>query len=286
MQKHTSKALTKPWNRQNRFEKAHLIANALRASRGVRPGPPAFQNPAVADLISRVYGITLADIQLDDPDQAVRQIVTEKWGDGPSVSGTEFTLIAPDLLRRVDAGIPLEKRGAHFYLIDAELRHTAGQTGVERAVLRWEPVHRTIPSWRLRTTVALRRLLHDAHPEVAAFQRDQRSGEFYWNDFPYVYLWLEKTTDGEWVVTTRFDQLTEGLADLKPRWRAGMKKLRKKMSGQSDAIRRRGHDKLFAPWDPENLQPAAILFVAYHDMLEEEGFFELEKYRKFKRPMI
>ena len=200
------------------------------------------------------------------------------------MAGTEFTLIAPDLLRRVDAGIPLEERGAHFHLIDAELRHTAGQTSVERAVLRWEPVHRTIPSWRLRTAVALRELLHDAHPEVALFQRDRWGRGFYWNDFPYVYLWIEETADGEWVVTTRFDQLTEGFADLKPRWRAGMRKLREKMPGQSDAIRRSGRDKLSAPWDLGNLHPAAMLFVGYHDMLEEEGFFDLEMYRKFKRP--
>ena len=284
VKKHTSSALTQPWNRQNRFEKAHLVANALRASRGVRSGPPALQNPAVADVVGRVYGIPVAELQLDDPAEAVRQIVNEKWGAGPSVAGTEFTLIAPDLLRRVDAGIPLEERGAHFYLIDAELRHTAGQTGVERAVLRWEPVHRTIPSWRLRTAVALRELLHDAHPEVALFQRDPWGGEFYWNDFPYVYLWIEETADGEWVVTTRFDQLTEGFADLKPRWRAGMRKLREKMPGQSDAIRRSGRDKLSAPWDLGNLHPAAMLFVGYHDMLEEEGFFDLEMYRKFKRP--
>jgi len=55
------------------------------------------------------------------------------------------------------------------------------------------------------------------------------------------------------------------------------------MPGQSDAIRRRGRDKLSAPWDPENLHPAEMLFVGYHDMLKEEGFFDVEKYRKFKR---
>jgi len=55
------------------------------------------------------------------------------------------------------------------------------------------------------------------------------------------------------------------------------------MPGQSEAIRRSGHDKLSAPWDLENLHPAAMLFIGYYDMLKEEGFFDVEKCRKFKR---
>jgi hypothetical protein len=62
-----------------------------------------------------------------------------------------------------------------------------------------------------------------------------------------------------------------------------MRKLREKMPGQSEAIRRSGRDKLSAPWDLETLHPAAMLFIGYHDMLKEEGFFDVEKYRKFKR---
>ncbi len=69
---------------------------------------------------------------VDNPDEAIGEIVGGRWGDKSSVAGTEFTLVATDLAGRVSAGIPLEQRGAHFNLIDAELRHGLGPTAAHR----------------------------------------------------------------------------------------------------------------------------------------------------------
>jgi hypothetical protein len=284
VERHTPGALDEPWECKNRFEKAHLVSNALRATHGTPPAPPILQNTAVNSLTTRLYDMPLADIALDDPDQAVREIVAKKWGEAPSAAGTEFTLIAPDLSRRVSAGIPLEKRGARFHIINAELRHSSGQSGMERALLRWEPVHRTTTTYHIQTAVTLYQHLHEIRPEAASLQCSPSYRGFYWHDFDQVYLWVREISRGEWIVETRFDSLTEGLADLKPKWRAGMRKLRQRLREQNDEIRQSSRDKLLAPWDIDNLQPATMLFAGYYDMLEEEGFFDLGKYRWYRRP--
>jgi hypothetical protein len=107
---------------------------------------------------------------------------------------------------------------------------------------------------------------------------------FYWHDFGHVYLRVHQDGHGGWIATTRFDSLTGGLADLKPRWRAGMRKLRRTLPDQDPEIRKSGRDKLFVPWNINNLDPAVTLFAAYYDMLEEEGFFQLDRYRWYRRP--
>ncbi|MFW6082760.1 MAG: hypothetical protein ACOC8C_01760, partial [Chloroflexota bacterium] len=276
--------LDRAWDRYDRFEKAHLLANALRTARGAASGPPASERSVVADVIYRIYGVPLAGLPLRDPWEAAQQIVDETWGGAVPEAGTEFTIVAPGLSRRVDDAIPLEQRGGHFNLIDADLRHTAGPGGVERAILRWQPVHRTVPTRHVRTATALRRLLRDTHPEAGLLQHRSSSRRFYWNDFRHTFLGVTENETGGPVVVTGFDALTEGLADWKSRWRAGMRKLCQELPDVDRAIRRRGRHRLVAPWDIDNLQPAATLFAAYYDMLEEEGFFDLDKYAWYRRP--
>lgn len=284
--RHTPDALDEAWHQKHAIEKDHLRVNALRVYRGVIPGPPVLENPIISDVIARVYGLGLEEIPLDDPDRAVTQILNRYWGCQPFTFGTEFTLIAPNLSRRIEAGISLEERGAHFHLIDAELRHTSKRVGVERAVLRWQPLHRTSQTDHIQTAMSLRRLLHIDNPEVASFQCRSSYRQFYWRHFDHVYLWVEPTGHGDWIIRTRFDQLTNGLADLKPKWRAGMRELRQKLPEQNHEIHQSSQDKLYAPWDIDNLQPAATLFTAYYDMLKREGFFDLDRYRWYRRPKV
>ena len=284
VERHTPEALDDPWEKRNRFERAHLVSNALRAAVATQPSPSILENAAVSSLANRLYGLPLRDIVLQHPDQAVDQIINTKWGAAPSMAGTEFTLIAPDLARRVSQGVPLEQRGAHFHLIDAELRHVPGQNGLENALLRWQPVHRTTTTYHVQTAATLRSRLREVSPEAAMLQCYPSHRRFYWHDFGHVYLWVRQDGHGGWIAKTRFDSLTEGLADLKPRWRAGMRKLRRTLPDQDPEIRKSGRDKLFVPWNIDHLQPAVTLFAAYYDMLEEEGFFQLDSYRWYSRP--
>ena len=286
VERHTPDTLDEPWSARNRFERAHLVSNALRAAVGTEPGPPTLQNAAVSNISNRVYGLPLADIVLDNPDQALGEIVSGRWGDKPSVAGTEFTLVAPDLARRVSAGIPLEQRGAHFNLIDAELRHSFGERGVERAVLRWEPVHRTAMTYHAQTAATLRKRLRELRPTAAAVQCDPWYRSFYWGGFYHTYLWVREDRDHDWVVETRFDSLTEGLADLKPRWHAEMRTLCQTLPDLGHQIRRTAANKLAAPWDVDNLEPAAKLFTMYHAMLQEAGFFDVGEHRWYRRPVL
>lgn len=284
VKRHAPEILDRAWDRYDRFDKAHLLANTLRISRGAAPGPPAYERSAVADVIYRIYGVPLVDLSLSDPGEGAQQIVDETWGGAAPEAGTEFTIVAPGLSRRVEDAIPLEERGADFNLVDADLRHAAGPAGVERALLRWHPVHRTIPTRHVRTATALRNLLRDSHPEAGLLQYRSSSRRFYWNDFRHMFMGLEENESGDPIAVTGFDALTEGLAEWKPRWRAGMRKLRQTLPDQNDSIRRGGGDRLVAPWDIDNLRPAAALFAAYYDMLEEQGVFDLDKNAWYRRP--
>lgn len=126
--------------------------------------------------------------------------------------------------------------------------------------------------------------MEERYPEAKNLQYDASSQRFYWNNFRHTFLYAKESATDGWIVQTGFDALTEGLADLKPKWRSGMKGLRQTLPNQVEQISRQGRDKLVAPWDINHLQPAATLFAAYYKMLLKEGFFEIDKYRWYKRP--
>lgn len=281
---HTPDALHGLWRKRNRFDKAHLVADALRASRGAPPGPVALENPKVNEVLARLYGVPFTGDTLEGPDGLLARIEGKKWGTGrPTVRSIEFAVIAAELPQVAASGIALEKRGACFYLIDAELRHTGSDVGVKRAILRWEPVHRTARSTDVRTAMALRKRLLERHPHAASFWWDPRPprARLYWHDLRESFLRVEESGEGQPILVTRADGLTEGYADLRPVRAAALRKLRGPLEGLG--VVRKGAE-LAAPWDRKNLKPAVELAAAYFDMLQELGFFDLEKYRWERRP--
>jgi hypothetical protein len=281
--KHAPYLLSGSWRKLNRFEKAHVLANTLRRRRGVPPGPVALENSIVHEVVDGLYGIPLAELASDEPARARARILERQWGFTPKQTRTEFTLVASGLARKAEAEIPLESRDACFNLIDAELRHVAGASGVERAILRWQPVRRTIPTANLHIALALQRLVQERCPKAARFYWNAQwnCGPLYWRQPRHVYLLVEKAADGSMMLATRADSMTEGLADLRSvRYRA-LSKLR-------DPLAKHGifpvGAELAAPWDAGDLEPAAALTVAYFKMLQELGLLDLDKYAWYRRP--
>jgi hypothetical protein len=283
IRKHAPSLLQEPWSHWDRFEKAHVLACALRVYRGAPSGLVALQNPLVRDIADRLYGLSLEELAYSEPDETLERILDKKWGFTPTQSNTEFTLIAAGLSREKDAEIPLENRGACFHLIDAELRHVAGRAGVQRAVLRWQPVRRTLSTHQLQTAIALQQLVEQRSRQAARFYWEPGSicGPLYWRRPRHVFLRVEDAQDRSQILVTRADGLTEGLADLRLARRRALRKLR-------DPLARHGifpvGAELAAPWDPENLEPAAELTAAYFRMVQELGFLDLDKYTWYRRP--
>ena len=149
VERHTPQAIDRAWGQYDRFQSAHLLANALRASRGAAPQAPAFQNPVVDEVVRRLYDLPLSTLLQEKPEQAAQRILAQKWSRAVPVAGNEFTLIAPGLSRHAEEIPMLEDRGAQFNLIDADLRFAASGGGVERAGLRWQPGYRTVPTWHV-----------------------------------------------------------------------------------------------------------------------------------------
>jgi len=281
--KHAPDLPLRPWRKLNRFEKAHVLANTLRRRRGVPPGSGALENPLVHEVVDRLYRIPLAELASDEPARPRARILEKKWGFAPEQTGTEFTLIASGLGGKAQAEIPLESRSACFHLIDAELRHVAGTSGVERAILRWQPVRRTLSTHQLQTAIALQQLVEQRSRQAARFYWEPRNiyGPLYWKRPRHVFLRVEDTQDGRQILVTRADALTEGLAHLRSVRQRGLTKLREPLA--KHGIFPVGAE-LAAPWDPGNLEPAAELTVAYFEMLQELGFFDLDKYAWYRRP--
>jgi hypothetical protein len=272
------------WDCMNRFQKAHLLANALRGSRGAAAGPVARKNPDVHTVLERVYGVRLEELDLSDPETAFRLIVSRQFGFVPALAGREFTLIAPALTVDKEEDARLEKRGAFFNLIDAELRGTSGNGGLNAGVLRWLPVRRTAGALEIKTAIAMVKLFRKSYPDVPLPRFDLLDGGkklwWHWHDFDRARLSIE-FVGGTNVLATGASWLTEGLADLKQPRLTGLQTILRDLKNVG-AAPFGGGGEICVSWDRYNLGPAVELTAAYHRLLNKLGVFA--PYRWGRRP--
>ena len=184
---------------------------------------------------------------------------------------------------RTDAALAasaLEKRRACFNLIDGDLRCVVKRDGVQRAVLRWEPVHRTICTRTLRQLIALRNHLAAAGEHRAAnFAWNPHRQWIYWPHLRGPFICVTEESDGEIWMETWAEWVTEGLADLKLKRKQLQRDLGKRLDAQG--IKRNGGE-LCALLSGADIGPAACLVREYHDLVTKLGFDD--RFRWHRRP--
>jgi hypothetical protein len=230
-----------------------------------------------------VYGVVPADLDLSEPAAAFKAVVAQWCGFAPPTAGREFTLIAPKLVEAGEDPGRLERRGAFFHLLDAELRHEAAGEAVRRAVLRWQPVRRTAATADFRMAAALARALRRAHPEVPLPRFDLldagKQQWWYWHGEDRFRLAAEQD-GGQPVLVTAASWVTEGFADLRqPRLTLLRDVLRELAPVAARPFGKNG--EICAPLVGD-FAAAAELAARYYDLLDRLGCFS--PYRWHRRP--
>jgi hypothetical protein len=106
---------------------------------------------------------------------------------------------------------------------------------------------------------------------------------FFWHGFPNAFLGVEQAADGSRMLITRANPLTEGYGYLKPVYRDAVLEAAGRVARLGGAIQRRRR-ALSAPWDLDNVRPAAELAAVYYDALRKRGFFALGRFAWHRRP--
>ena len=268
----------------SRFKAILNKASALRAARGLDPVVDPLQDPSIASICRKLYRRAASELAWGDPADLARQIGADHFSVPPIHGFTEFTMIAPGLGSRadaVDAALRLEKRRACFNLIEGDLRCLMTKRGVQRAVLRWKPVHRTISGRILRLLTALRnRLAEEGHGDAAGFLWDPKRERTSWRQIWGNYVDLTEGVDGKVSIETSAEWMTNGVSELKPKRKAALSELGARLG---DLGIRRSGSELCAVLEHNDLLPAARLMYGYHTVLSKLGLGEPYRWHRRSR---
>ena len=268
------------WKKLTQIQKAGRLIQGMRQSRGEARGELGPANGVVREAFERLYGVGLGELDLRNPRLAADTIL-KSWGDGwhPRRKELEITVIAPGTASLLAETVgDLESRGVRFNLIDAQLRRSSEEGPTQRAVLRWQPVHRTIAADLRLPMLALFEVLYRRNPRVADFRwfssvlHGTPSFRITWHGQGHVLLTVNPQESPLTAITAK-DCLTEGLE-------VSGKSLIDALRREASALRERGvtvHGRgphLEVRWDAAAIQPAAALAEAYYRMAEEAGIFE------------
>jgi hypothetical protein len=244
-------------------------------------------DPAVATVCKRLYGADVTDLAWNDPGDVATAIVTKRFFAPPAAGFTEFTMVAPGLAQespsRTDpasAASALEERRAFFNLIDGDLRCMVKRDGVERAVLRWEPVHRTVRTRTLQHLITLRNHLAAAGEHHAAnFAWDPHRHWIYWPHLRGPFICVTEESNGKIWMETWAEWLTEGLADLKLKRKQSQRDLGERLCAHG--IEQNGNE-LCALLSGTDVRSAACLVREFYGLVTELGFDD--RFRWHRRP--
>lgn len=260
----------------NRFEKVRLLVQELRQRRGADPrGPYGADDPVVLELVKRLYGVEIKDLDLGSPERAARAVL-DYWGT-PERRSVEITVLAPGAGKLTDDVLKVEGASgvprAQFYLVDAELRRSENGGITKRAVLHWKPEYRTKGfggKWRADVIRFIRALAqHDR--EAACLQWGPNPERLRWS--PHWYMKLDHES-GQ--IRPSSDMLSEGLAGLVKQRDAGLRAIAKELGGHA------GETPLASI--KSSLEPAVRLTSAFYRLGVKLGAIADDPYAWHMRP--
>jgi len=253
------------WRSYNRFEQNKFRVEELRRRRQEN-GCLDIKINDYSNLFLRVFGISPQQLDLGDAQSASR-VLLQKRNIQLTRRSIEVVMVAPGITVPEKSNLSgiLTERKVPMLLVDGELRRESHNGVTTRALLRWEEKYRQINSVNRRLMIGFKRKVEALCPDAAKFRWHSDWGKHegvYWND-DYFHLLINFQKG---LIYTGSHWLTEGLKDLVPKRKAGLKKVLQLTIPDITPYGSSGN--LQAPFIEGNLDAAARLTVEYYKLKE------------------